>query len=100
MRGYYICPDEDPCRCADLLAWGVWMENAANRVVARDVVDGVTVSTVFLGLDHNWGGGPPILWETMIFGGVHEGYCERYSSQETARAGHAKALTLVREGEC
>lgn len=27
------------------------------------------VSTVWLGLDHNWGGGEPLLFETMSFGG-------------------------------
>jgi len=25
------------------------------------------VSTIFLGLDHQWGNGPPILFETMVF---------------------------------
>lgn len=25
------------------------------------------VSTVFLGIDHNWGEGPPLLFETMVF---------------------------------
>src|SRR5690606_31539414 len=51
----------------DLLAWGRWMEGA-DRTVARDEVNGILVSTVFLGLDHAFFGGPPLLWETMAFG--------------------------------
>lgn len=30
----------------------------------------MSISTVFLGIDHNYSNaGPPVLWETMIFGG-------------------------------
>lgn len=50
------------------------------------------VSTVFLSLDHNWGDGPPILFETMIFGGEHDGYQERYRTWEEAEEGHEIAL--------
>lgn len=32
--------------------------------------DEVRVSTVFLGLNHGYGDEPPVLWETMIFGGA------------------------------
>lgn len=51
---------------------------------------------MFLGLDHNWAqSGPPVLWETMIFGGPHHDYQERYSSLDGAVAGHARALQLA-----
>ena len=33
------------------------------------VVRGVTVSTVWLGLDHGFGVGPPLIFETMVFSG-------------------------------
>lgn len=36
--------------------------------VAITLVGNYKVSTIFLGLDHNWEpGGPPVLWETMAF---------------------------------
>ena len=57
--------------------------------------DGVTISTVFLGLDHAWGDGPPLLFETMIFGGSHDQYQERYSSKKEALAGHKQAVAMV-----
>lgn len=34
----------------------------------RSRVPGGEVSTVWLGIDHSFGSGPPLYWETMIFG--------------------------------
>jgi hypothetical protein len=47
---------------------------------------------VFLGTDHSFGDGPPLLWETMIFGGKHDEFQERYSNLADAKAGHKRAL--------
>ena len=74
-----------------------------NRV-ARDVRGDVTVSTVLLYLDHGWGDGPPVLFETMIFGGEHDEYQERYCTLAEAKDGHARAYaaafgTSTKEGE-
>lgn len=55
----------------------------------------VDVSTVFLGLDHNWGGGPPLLFETMIFTDGEGGYCRRYSAWEEAEAGHWETVRML-----
>lgn len=52
--------------CDDLLEWGKFMESG-DRIVAKTQIDEVLVSTVFLGLDHNFGPGEPLLFETMIF---------------------------------
>jgi hypothetical protein len=47
------------------------------------------VSTVWLGLDHGMGfGAPPLIFETMVFGGSLDGTQERYSTEEHARVGH------------
>lgn len=73
---------------------GVWRE-----AVRYDCGDGAWVSTVFLGIDHAFGDGPPVLWETMIFGGPHNDYQERYTSYEDALAGHERALKLAQELE-
>lgn len=80
----------------DLMTWARWFEKA-DRKVAWDVIGDVKVSTVFLGLDHRFGDpGPPLLFETMIFGGPHDEYQERCSTWEEAEAMHSKALDLVR----
>ncbi len=67
------------------------------RVVAQTTVGKVRVSTVFLGMDHRFGlgDGDPVLWETMIFGGKHNDYQERYTSRADALAGHTLAVDLV-----
>jgi hypothetical protein len=55
------------------------------------------ISTVWLGLDHNWWGGPPLIYETMIFGpgDWSDMDCERYSSRIEAEAGHNIAVAGV-----
>lgn len=66
--------------------------------VALDMIGGVDISTVFLGIDHRFGGGgPPILFETMIFGGgPHDENCERYCTWDEAVAGHARWCAKIR----
>ena len=83
----------------DLLTWARWMETAAHRRVAlAHLPDGTKVSTVFLGLDHNFMlDGPPMLFETMVFGGKHDMFQKRYCTEEQAKEGHARAVAMCRE---
>ena len=94
---YYVCDDLGTPIPVGAVTWEAWFETA-NRVVGYDKVHGNKISTVFLGIDHNFDGGIPILWETMIFGGEHDGYCRRYSSKSDALEGHALAV-LIAKGE-
>lgn len=67
------------------------------KITQQDKIGDVRVSTVFLSMDHaRIGETTPVLWETMIFGGEHDGYQERYTSHEDALAGHQRALDLVK----
>lgn len=94
MSEYYILNangDPEPC---DMMTWAIWMERG-NRRIARSEKDGVVVSTVFLGLDHSFGGAVPILYETMISGGANDRYQEQYTNKEDAIAGHKKACELA-----
>lgn len=79
----------------DIREWGRWFETA-DRDIAVDKIEGeeITVSTVFLGIDHGFGG-LPMFFETMIFGGRHDGYQKRYATIEEAKAGHARAVALA-----
>jgi hypothetical protein len=65
--------------------------------VEFDTVDGVDVSTVWMGINHRYGPGPPLIFETMVFGGPLNQDCRRYTTIEQARAGHAEVLAAVRE---
>lgn len=67
-RKFIIGLDGNPQEEPDLMKWAEWMERP-ERIVKRERIEDCDVSTVFLGLDHQYGDGPPILWETMVFGG-------------------------------
>lgn len=72
MRNRYYRLDEhgNPVACS-LMEWATFFEKKAERRVALTIFGDFEISTVFLGLDHNWGEvGPPILWETMVFGNM------------------------------
>jgi hypothetical protein len=65
--------------------------------VGLDVLPGdVRISTVWLGLDHGWGGGPPLIFETMVFGGPMSGEMDRYSTEAQAVEGHARMVEAAR----
>lgn len=67
-----------------------------DRHVGNDTIGDVEVSTVFLGIDHSFGSGPPLLFETMVFGGELDQEQERYSTEAEAAAGHRAMVERVR----
>ena len=93
----YILDDQnEPVRVGSAMQWAHWLEkNLDRRQVARDKFGDIVVSTVFLGLDHSFGGGSPLLYETMIFGGAHDQYQTRCSTREQALEMHKEALRLM-----
>lgn len=96
MMGMYILDGQkNPVRCDDMERWGDFIRVPENKVVARSEFGSASVSTVFLGLDHSFGGGRPVLFETMIFGGKSDGYQERYHTWKEAEAGHEAACLLA-----
>ena len=80
------------------MKWAKCFETA-DRKVAETEIDKLRVSTVFLGLNHNFGEGPPILWETMVFGPVQDAcYCYTRrcaGTREQAEAMHQDVITQV-----
>jgi hypothetical protein len=98
----FILEDRKPVPCDDLLTWAAWIE-ASNRSVGNDVIHTllgrVRVSTVFLGLDHSFGGPIPLLFETMIFGGALDGTMFRSCNWDAAVAAHKTFVGLARKGK-
>jgi hypothetical protein len=93
LGGNYVLEGKTPKRVDSFLEWAIQFEKQ-NRVVKQTQIQDVKVSTVFLGIDHGYGG-EPLLFETMIFGGENDGYCDRYATWEEAEEGHLKACELV-----
>jgi len=93
---WYILDENNKPVQSTIIDCGKWLEkNPERKVVKQEHVDDIFISTVFLGLDHAWDSDIPVLWETMIFGGEHDQYQDRYTSVEDALEGHKKALTLI-----
>lgn len=100
----YILVDGEPVLEPDVLKWAAWFEGNT-RVLKHTNVGEVLVSTVFLGIDHDWGNPmvkdpnarrKPLLWETMVFGGDHDGFQERHRSADEAVAAHELAVAMVK----
>lgn len=70
-----------------------YLVESRERIIAQDHVGDYFLSTVWIGLDHSWGEGPPIIFETMLFKGAEgDMECWRYESWEQAVAGHRGTL--------
>jgi hypothetical protein len=113
---YYILEGHEARPVDTVEEWARWFEGslALDGVEARrkdkrrvDFTDlgYCTVSTVFLGVDHAFWGGPPILFETMVFappeGGTTfpeewDGRQRRYTTWDEAVAGHDEMVAELR----
>ena len=103
MSDYY---DRQGNQIADVLAWSLKRaKDPEYKCVAQTTLpDGKWVSTVWLGLNHNYGDGPPLIFETMVFpkeGRWGELDCERYTTEAEALAGHQMMIDrwVCREDE-
>ncbi len=94
--GLYTLDGKKPVPCKDVLKWAEWFEKA-KRHVAWTEIGKVQISTVFLGVDHNFLEGPkPVLFETMVFGGRLDSNQKRYHTWTEAERGHKNMVKLVR----
>lgn len=81
-----------------LMEWAKWFETKGkDRIVKQETLpNGKWVSTVFLGLDYNYGlRGAPILFETMVFPSkknMSELDCNRYSTYGQSIKGHKQMV--------
>ena len=96
MAWYILDENNKPVKATSIMEAADWMEkNPERKAVKQEHIGDIFISTVFLGLDHAWDSDVPVLWETMIFGGEHDQYQDRYTSVEDALEGHQTALTLI-----
>lgn len=124
MFDQYILVNGKIKKANSFLDYALWFEDMNNRRIDRtEINEDVYVSTVFLGIDHNFGriieekksqwhvgafnaqecektfnGRKPILFETMVFGGEYDQYCWRYSSMGEAKIGHWNVVDCIRNG--
>lgn len=81
----------------DLETW-IALAGTYDKRVAKTTIGNYSVSTVFLGLDHRFGGGPPLLFETMVLGkGILSDEQGRCTTWEEAEAMHIAMCERVRQ---
>ena len=96
---YILNKQGEPVIEGNLVTWAQWFGTVESRRVKVDDLPQGRVSTVFLGIDHNHSlKGPPILWETLVFGGKLSGKMDRCSgSHEQAVAMHERMVEKVKQ---
>lgn len=91
------------------VAWAKLAEDPKYKRVKQTLIVGkgyeYWISTVWLGLNHNFGLGPPLIFETMVFAkpdsmddsmDVTDGeWMDRYSTEAQAVKGHKKMVERV-----
>lgn len=87
---YYILGNNNCVLEVPMEQWAKMFEKQ-NRIVKVTKTNDVKISTVFLGLDHQFGNGPPLVFETMIFGGKYDQYQWRCSTWDAALRNHEEA---------
>lgn len=102
-EGMYILVEDKywggykPVKAVSPAQWGRFMENIKIRKLAEwhSPANDIWVSTVFLGIDHQYGDGPPLLFETMVFRNGSGEECERCSNWDEAVAMHDEMVAKV-----
>lgn len=96
LEGHKAVPIENN----DVIEFAQNLETVDRQVALTRLADGVEVSTVFLGLDHNWLGDErgPQIFETAVFGFAPDNVQikRRYSTWDEAAAGHEKIVAAIR----
>lgn len=103
--GTYLLNDDKTYTPCPTLEWAKQCDEMlknGTKHVADEIVDNKRISTIWMGLDHQYReNAPPLLFETMIFdhaNGYRDIYMTRYSTWQEAEAGHAKAVQWVKNG--
>jgi hypothetical protein len=84
--------------------WAKRFEDMAYRRIGLENVGKYEVSTVWLGVNHNFAAElPPLIFETMVFDvsgdrRFKDLYCERYSTEDQALAGHQAVVKALKDG--
>lgn len=80
----------------DSMTWLKLLEEKDYKIIRQETLPNKKiVSTIWLGLDHSFGQGEPLIFETMVFkekGNYTEEACQRYSTLKQAQAGHRKMV--------
>ena len=98
---YYKLEGKTPIAAESFLDWNLWMASAtfADTTVMYNDFNDSLVSTRFVGIDLNPGSSnsnsQPMVFETLVMGGVLDGKRNFYPTWDGAIQGHLKICTQV-----
>lgn len=92
LDGHVAVPMEN------VLEYAEWFEKTDRTVVRTVIEEGMFLSTVFLGIDHDPFGEKPILFETALYAKGEFHILSRYETWEQAEEGHDEILGMVLGG--
>lgn len=85
-----------------LFEWAHDFHDLTYKVVRQETLpNGIWISTVWLGIDHNFAlDGPPLIFETMAWSANGDAldFQERYATEDDAIIGHLQAIDLFKNG--
>lgn len=102
-RRYYTLDGHEVGEVATLAEWEKWRLEGDRQVALTRIPPGLRVSTIFLGVDHNFlGQAAPVLFETMVFDDYGESTANgcgmrRYCTWAQAEDGHLDTVDAVAE---
>lgn len=96
MRYGKLNPDKTITPLDDVIEWAKWFENFKERQIEQTIIGDVSISTVFLGINHSFYDDGELWFETMIFGGPHDGYEDRSATYNGALEMHERAVNIVK----
>lgn len=93
--------DKYGARITSSYVFNTLITNPIYKEIGKSTVGPYLISTIWLGVDHNWGPGPPLIFETMIFKSPSHAdlFCCRYSNLLDAQTGHEKLKSQLEHGD-
>jgi hypothetical protein len=102
--GFYTLNGKEPVYlgndAAAFVEMSRWRDESWDRCqLAHDEIGKAAISTVFLCWNHSLHRDtlPPLLFETMVFGGAYNHAQQRYATFDEAMAGHAVFVAQIRQ---
>jgi len=98
---FYILNEDHSVEDVSLSKYLDWIHEGGHsqKIIKQFETRDYKISTVFLGINHSISSENPLIFETMIFGGYHDGECVRYKTWQEAVDGHYSCLKMLGEVE-
>ncbi|MHC5718256.1 MAG: hypothetical protein ACYTX0_40775 [Nostoc sp.] len=98
MTLYYKLEGQTPVAVESFVEWSLWIMSANTTVMINELKDSI-ISTRFVGIDLNPARcnfeSEPMVFETLVMGGVLDGKKNIYPTWDEAIQGHIKICTQV-----